>query len=154
MSRVAVGKRILVVDDCIDLRRLVRHHLEGVGYQVFTASNIFEGIRIIRSEPLDCVICDLRMPEGDGTELVKEIRAEEQFADLPILMLSAVGALHTIRDAKQAGATAWIIKPYEREIFIDAVNALTVGREPRVNQATSLQNHNTERHHRQHELNP
>ena len=81
-------KHILTVDDESEIRELLREILSAAGYRVSDASSVEEAMRIVRSDPPDLVITDLQLEEGDGFELVEQVKAAAP--KLPVIMLTGV----------------------------------------------------------------
>lgn len=116
-------KKILVVEDNLDMRELVHLYLTREGFLVVTASDGREGLYMAGAEQPDLIITDINMPGLDGLEMVKQLRAQPAFKDLPILVFTAFGIVE--RDnAIRAGATRAADKPIEFESLIDEVNEL------------------------------
>ena len=112
--------RILVVEDTLDTRELLHLYLKSEGFDVITASDGREGLYLARAEHPDLIITDLHMPNLDGISLVKELRAEPEFKDLPIIAFTAFG--HEDRDnAIRAGANRALDKPMHFESLIDDI---------------------------------
>ena len=138
-----VKQRILVVDDDKQIVRLVRAYLEQAGFQVFTAYDGDTALYIIRRERPDLVVLDLMLPDHDGWDLTRLIRADPSLADMPIIMLTA-----RIEDTDkivglELGADDYITKPFNpREVVarVRAVLRRTVGGppQPRVLQVGGL----------------
>ncbi len=106
--------RILVVDDDESIRRYIGKLLTQAGYDVLTASNGKDALKELRTGPeVSLAILDILMPEMDGLETLSEIR--KLSGDLPILMLSALGQTNIIVKAMKAGATDYLVKPFEEE---------------------------------------
>jgi two-component system, NtrC family, response regulator AtoC len=106
--------RILVVDDDESIRRYIAKLLTQNGYDVKTASNGKEALGELRTgQDISLAILDILMPEMDGLETLHEIRKLQ--GDLPILMLSALGQTNIIVKAMKAGATDYLVKPFEEE---------------------------------------
>lgn len=116
--------RILVVDDDVNLTRLLRAILRTSGFEVVTAGDSTEGLSVAESEQFDLIILDLRMPVMDGRTFYRELRARG--VDTPVVIASAYGA----RAAQaELGAQASIEKPFDPDRLIDTVNAILNRRE-------------------------
>ena len=106
--------RILVVDDDESIRKYIAKLLTQAGYDVLTMSNGKEALKELRTGPeVSLAILDILMPEMDGLETLNEMR--KLSSDLPILMLSALGQTNIIVKAMKAGATDYLVKPFEEE---------------------------------------
>jgi two-component system KDP operon response regulator KdpE len=100
---------ILIIDDEIQMRRLLRITLESAGYKVTLAENATEGIRNAETRRFDAVILDLGLPDIDGIEVLKKIRTWAQY---PIIILSVRSAEQDIVSALDAGANDYLTKPF------------------------------------------
>ena len=116
-------KKILVVEDNLDTRDLLHLHLKTEGYTVFTACDGREGLYMANAERPDLIITDINMPHIDGIQLVKQLRAQGEFKDLPIIVLTAFG-IEERDNAIRAGANRAIDKPTHFESLIDDVREL------------------------------
>lgn len=116
-------KKILVIEDSLDSRELIHLHLTTEGFTVITASNGQEGLYLAGVEHPDMVITDLGMPEIDGFQVVRELRAQPEFAKLPILVLTAFGRDEMDRAIK-AGANRALNKPVHFDGLIEDVREL------------------------------
>ncbi len=85
-------KRILVVDDEPDFADIVKENLEREGFDVEVAYDGVEGIKMVHANPPDAIVLDVMMPEKDGYAVCSELKADERYADIPILMLTAVAS--------------------------------------------------------------
>jgi len=112
--------RILVVDDEIETLRYVGANLRARGYQVLTASDGAEGLKIAREQPLDLVILDIMMPGPDGFAICQEIRSVRP---VPIIMLSARGREQDKVRALDLGADDYITKPFGIQELLARVRA-------------------------------
>jgi two-component system chemotaxis response regulator CheY len=105
--------RFLVVDDFSTMRRIVRNLLKELGYtNVDEAEDGAIGLAKLRSEKFDFVISDWNMPNMDGLEMLKNIRADAALAKLPVLMVTAEAKKENIIAAAQAGASGYVVKPF------------------------------------------
>lgn len=116
---------VLVVDDSASVRQQVGAALTQSGYTIVEANDGQPGVDRIAQGGIDCVICDVNMPNMNGIEMVREVKSDPANADLPIVMLTTEGAKELITQAKQAGAKGWIVKPFKAELLIAAVEKLT-----------------------------
>jgi two-component system chemotaxis response regulator CheY len=117
-----MSKKIIVVDDSIVIRNEVALILSAAGYQVIEASNGHEGLRRLGDHAdAAMVISDINMPEMNGIEMLTRIKADAKHAALPIVMLTTEGNTELMKQAKRAGAKAWIVKPFSGPMVIEAV---------------------------------
>jgi DNA-binding NtrC family response regulator len=110
---------ILVVDDAPQTLEVIRRNLTSKGYQVFTASNVREAIKIIESSPVDLVITDLKMPEVSGIDLVRHIR--ENYKDTEVMMITGYPSIESAVEAVKIGAEEYLTKPFTDEELFAAV---------------------------------
>lgn len=106
-------QQILVVDDEVNLRRVLNAQLTRDGYDVHGAANGDEALRLLAEHHVDLMITDLRMPGMDGVELLQ--RALRQEPDLPVVMITAHGTVDTAVEALKSGAFDYITKPFDQE---------------------------------------
>lgn len=105
--------RILAVDDSPSMRDMVRIALTGAGFEVAQASDGQEALALARGSNFDLVLSDVNMPVMDGIELIRALRAESSYRHTPILMLTTESSADRKREGKDAGATGWIVKPFD-----------------------------------------
>ncbi len=115
---------ILVIDDEKELARLVMRALEHEGYDVIYASDGTSGLRIARDHRPDLVVLDLTMPDIDGLEVCKSLRAETRVARLPILVLSARASAADRILGLELGADDYLVKPFVSQELVARVKAL------------------------------
>lgn len=115
-------KIVLVVDDSESIREVVKFTLENNGYDVILGNNGKDAISYLDGRLIDIIITDLHMPEMDGIELIRVIRGMENYASTPILFLTTESQVSKKMEAKEAGATGWIIKPFAPQKLIMAIN--------------------------------
>ena len=105
--------KFLVVDDFSTMRRIVRNLLKELGYaNVDEAEDGAMALSKLKSENFDFVISDWNMPNMDGLEMLKQIRADAVIAKLPVLMVTAEAKKENIIAAAQAGANGYVVKPF------------------------------------------
>jgi two-component system chemotaxis response regulator CheY len=105
--------RILAVDDSPSMRDLVKFTLAGAGFDVTQAADGAEALEYARRDQFDLILADVNMPNLNGIELIRALRAEPPYRHTPILMLTTESSAERKREGKAAGATGWIVKPFE-----------------------------------------
>jgi two-component system phosphate regulon response regulator PhoB len=118
----AMTKKILIVEDHADIRRLVRMTLEFEDFEVYEAADGIAGLALaVQCQP-DLLLLDVMMPGGiDGLELCRQLRANPELWYVPIVLLSARGQRQDIEAGAQAGADAYLLKPFSPLDLIDTV---------------------------------
>jgi two-component system, chemotaxis family, chemotaxis protein CheY len=114
-------KTILIADDSSSVRDLVSLTLETAGYNVISGVDGQDALKFLNGTDIHLVITDLHMPNMDGISLIKEIRANKHYQYTPILLLTTESSSSKKQDAREAGATGWIIKPFIQEKLIEVV---------------------------------
>ena len=109
---------ILAVDDSPSMREMVRIALTGAGFDVTQAADGEEALQIARQTSFDLVLSDVNMPRMDGISLIRALRAENAYRHTPILMLTTEGSVDRKRQGKEAGATGWIVKPFDPDLLV------------------------------------
>jgi two-component system chemotaxis response regulator CheY len=112
--------RALVVDDFITMRRVVRSLLRTTGFadvDIVEASNGAAALDRLRDETFDVVVTDIEMPTLGGFELLSAIRRDARWRHLPVLMVTAEARKDEIVRCTQAGATAYLVKPFTRAVL-------------------------------------
>lgn len=117
-----MAKKILIVDDSESIRELVTFTLQSEGYEVLSGVNGKDAIRFLDGSKIDLIITDLYMPEMDGIAFIREVRNRDAYKHTPILFLSTESQNEKKVEAKQAGATGWIVKPFVPAKLIEALN--------------------------------
>jgi len=122
-------KRILVVDDEPDFCSIVQVQLEKEGFQVDLAYNGQEGLDKIRANPPDAVVLDVMMPEKDGYEVCRELKADDRYVDIPIVLLTAVAShvtstRYSHADGMATEADDYLAKPASAEEILGSLRSL------------------------------
>jgi len=106
-------KVILVADDSPTIRKFVSISLKVKGYEIIQVADGMQALEVLPSEPVDLVITDLNMPNVDGFELIKTIRSNEDYRELPIIILSSLSGNEEIEKGIQCGANSYLLKPFD-----------------------------------------
>ncbi len=117
---MSVQKRVLVVDDEPDFAAIVQGNLEKEGFQVDVAYNGVEGWEKVQSNPPDAIVLDVMMPEKDGYELCSDLKGDDRFCNIPVVLLTAVAShvtstRYTHADGMSTEADDYIAKPASAE---------------------------------------
>ncbi len=114
--------KILAVDDSPTMRRIIVNTLKRAGYcNITEASDGREALARLKVEEFDFVITDWNMPEMDGLKFVSELRSEEKYRALPVVMVTSRSVKEDILLAKEAGVNGYVVKPFAPEVLIEKV---------------------------------
>jgi two-component system alkaline phosphatase synthesis response regulator PhoP len=122
-------KRVLVVDDEPDFVAVVKRNLEQEGFEVEEAYDGDEGLKRVRANPPDAIVLDVMMPEKDGYAVCAELKADEQYADIPVVLLTAVAShVPSTRYTHYSGMTMdaddYLAKPASAEQILKSLKKL------------------------------
>ena len=112
---------ILAVDDSASMRQMVSFTLKGAGYDVVEAADGVEALGIAKGRKVNLVITDVNMPNMDGITLIKELRSLPSYKFTPLLMLTTESGADKTQQGKAAGATGWIVKPFNPDQLLSTV---------------------------------
>lgn len=116
-----MSKTILTVDDSPSLRQMVRLTLVGGGYDVIEASDGKDALSKANGASVNMVVTDLNMPVMDGLALIRELRKLPAYKGIPIVFLTTESDESKKREAKEAGATGWLTKPFKQDQLLAVV---------------------------------
>jgi two-component system chemotaxis response regulator CheY len=114
-------KTIMTVDDSASLRQMVSVVLKGAGYAVIEAKDGLDALALLQDRELSLILTDINMPGMDGIELTRQIRAMPQCKFVPIVLLTTESHPEKKQQGKAAGATAWIVKPFNPDQLLAVV---------------------------------
>ena len=117
-----MAKTVLIVDDSESIREVVCFTLQSEGYEVLIGIDGIDALRFLDGRHIDIVITDLHMPNLDGLGLIRKIREMESYKHTPILFLTTESQTEKKMEAKEAGATGWIIKPFVPAKLLSAIS--------------------------------
>ena len=107
------------------MREMVAFTLRKAGYQVREAEDGQKAIEVLKAGPADVIITDLNMPVMDGVTLIRTLRADPKHRSVPILMLTTESDAGKKAEGKSAGATGWLVKPFDPDKLIDVVKRVS-----------------------------
>ena len=115
-----MGKFILCIDDSEVIKISLETLLSQNGYESDHAYNGKEGLEKVKkyteeNKKISLIICDVNMPEMDGLTFLKELKKDEKYRFIPVMMLTTESQIALMQDAKKNGATGWIVKPFQPE---------------------------------------
>lgn len=113
--------RVLLVDDSSTSRRQLKQALEAAGVSVAEASEGIEGLWRAREQTFDLVLTDIHMPTMDGLEFIRELRKRPVYQQTPIYVLTSDGSRDRLAEGRVAGATAWVLKPPNVPLLVEAI---------------------------------
>lgn len=111
----------LVLDDSNSMRQMVSHTLRQAGYEVLEAANGQEGLDRLTGKSVQVIVTDLNMPVMDGITFIKSARARPELRFTPILMLTTESQDARKQAGKAAGATGWLVKPFDPEVLVKTI---------------------------------
>lgn len=117
-------KKILAVDDSASVRQMVSFTLQGAGYEVSDAVDGQDGLVKAGKGKFDMIITDLNMPNLDGIQLITAVRHLPGYSFIPILMLTTESQAEKKDAGRKAGATGWIVKPFNGEQLVGVLRKL------------------------------
>ena len=117
-------RKILTVDDSASVRQMVSFTLRKVGYDVVEAVDGKDGLGKASSDRFDLIVTDLNMPNMDGIQLITAARKLPRYSFTPILMLTTESQAEKKVEGRKAGATGWIVKPFNADQLISVVQKL------------------------------
>ncbi|MBV8474421.1 MAG: response regulator [Hyphomicrobiales bacterium] len=112
---------ILTVDDSRTMRDMLKVALSEAGYRVVQAVDGMHGLEVLQQESPRVIITDINMPKLDGFGFIENVRKDDRFLGVPILVLTTESSAEKKSQARRAGATGWIVKPFDSVKLVDVV---------------------------------
>ena len=116
-----MAKTVLCVDDSASIRQMVGFTLKSAGYEVVDAVDGMDGLDKAKARSVNLVLTDQNMPRMDGLTLIKSLRALPAYKSVPILMLTTESSDAMKAQGRAAGATGWLVKPFDPQKLIEVV---------------------------------
>ncbi|MBB4052801.1 two-component system chemotaxis response regulator CheY [Devosia subaequoris] len=118
-------KTILTIDDSASIRQMVAMTLTGAGLDVLEAGNGQEGYDVATANTVHAILTDLNMPVLNGIEFIRKYRQHPSSKGIPIILLTTESDDELKREAKEAGATGWIVKPFKQDQLLAIIKKVT-----------------------------
>ena len=121
-----MSKTILIVDDSSSLRTVVNLALKRAGYEVLEAVDGEDGLTKLDGRKINLIVCDVNMPRLNGIEFVTRVKQHPRYKFTPVIMLTTEGQDAKKEQGRAAGAKAWIVKPFNPPVLLDAISKLVL----------------------------
>lgn len=121
-----MSKTVMIVDDSASVRQVVAIALKGAGYDVVDACDGKDALTKLDGRKIHLIISDVNMPNMDGITFVKQVKANPSYKFTPVIMLTTESAAEKKQKGQEAGARAWIVKPFQPQQMLDAVAKLVL----------------------------
>ena len=118
-------KKILTVDDSRTILTMLKATLDGVGFETIQAEDGIHGLEVLETISPDVIVTDINMPRLDGFGFIERVRRDERYRAIPILVLTTESDSTKKERARKAGATGWIVKPFDPYKLIDAIERVS-----------------------------
>lgn len=116
--------KIMIVDDCQTTRKLLGHYLKIRGYSVVFAENGLDALEKLGTDTVNLIMTDLNMPYMDGMELIKALRADPDFSEIPILMVTTESDEEERERALTSGANGYVVKPVTADAIAQNIKSI------------------------------
>lgn len=117
-----MSKKLLIIDDSAVFRKIVSVHLKNAGFDVFEAIDGLDGLEKLKANKFDLIVCDINMPNMDGITFLKTVKQNPDCKFTPIVMLTTESQEEKKREGLDAGARAWLTKPFSPEDLLVTIN--------------------------------
>lgn len=121
--------KVLIIDDDPHWREMLSRYLQAAGYEISLASSGFEGLHMITRYRPDLVICDIGMPNGNGYQVVEDLRRDEALRTIPILACTGIGLLDTDAIARETGFDGVLVKSADPELIVATIKVFVSERQ-------------------------
>ena len=119
-----MSKTVMIIDDSKTLRHMVNVTLNSAGYETVDAVDGLDALEKLSGPRVNLIICDINMPNMDGLTFLREIKKSKEHRAIPVIMLTTESQSERIQAGKEAGAKAWIVKPFKPEQVLSAIEKL------------------------------
>lgn len=121
-----MAKTILIVDDSASFRQVVSISLKGAGYDVIEGCDGKDALGKLKGQKIHLIISDVNMPNMDGISFLKAVKQHPSYKFTPVIMLTTESQEGKKREGQEAGAKAWLVKPFKPDQLLNAVQKLVL----------------------------
>jgi two-component system chemotaxis response regulator CheY len=125
MAGTDMTKRVLTVDDSKTMLQMLQFALKQGGYEIIQGENGQEGLDLLETNTVDVIITDINMPVMDGITFIKELRKKPKNKATPVLILTTESSQSKKEEGRSAGATGWIVKPFDPGKLLDVIRKVS-----------------------------
>ncbi|EOQ90537.1 response regulator receiver domain protein [Leptospira yanagawae serovar Saopaulo str. Sao Paulo = ATCC 700523] len=119
-----MNRKILIIDDSAVFRKIISVHLKNANFDLMEAGDGLEGLKQLETSPVDLIVSDMNMPNMDGISFIKKVKENAKFKFTPIIMLTTESQPEKKQQGMDAGAKAWLTKPFSPEELLDTIAKL------------------------------
>lgn len=119
-----MNKKILIIDDSAVFRKIISVHLKNANFDLVEAGDGLEGLKKLEEGPVDLIVSDMNMPNMDGITFIKKVKSDAKHKFTPIIMLTTESQPEKKQQGVDAGAKAWLTKPFSPEELLDTISKL------------------------------
>ncbi|TGN18450.1 response regulator [Leptospira idonii] len=121
-----MNKKVLIIDDSAVFRKIISVHLRNAKFDLIEAGDGIEGLQQLANNSIDLIVSDMNMPNMDGISFIKKVKEDPKFKFIPIIMLTTESQPEKKQMGLDAGAKAWLTKPFSPEELIETISKLMV----------------------------
>ncbi|BDA79010.1 response regulator [Leptospira kobayashii] len=121
-----MSKKILIIDDSAVFRKIISVHLKNANFELLEANDGLEALKQLSAGTVDLIVSDVNMPNMDGISFIKKIKEDPKHKFTPIIMLTTESQPEKKQQGIDAGAKAWLTKPFSPEELLDTISKLVV----------------------------
>ena len=120
--------KVVIVDDSAAMRRMEQRMLESMGWSVVTAANGVEALAVLEQQTgIQLLLTDWHMPEMDGLELVRQVRRQDRYSAMRVIMVTSESVVEAVQSALDAGADDFVMKPFSSEALSERISDVMNG---------------------------
>jgi len=116
-----MAKKVLLVDDAGVIRQVSSMTVKTAGFEVTEAVDGMDALEKLKEAKFDLLVTDINMPNMDGIELIKNVRAMDEYKYIPIIVLSTLSQEEKVQEGRDAGASGWLYKPFNGRKLIETI---------------------------------